>query len=182
MGKKFPNIEDKQIEFIKAQQMFFVATATDDSRINLSPKGLDSLRILGKNRVLWLNLTGSGNETAAHLQTDTRMTMMFCAFDGPPLILRLYGQARMVLTSDDEWAELYAHFNPLPGARQIFDVTVDLVHTSCGFGVPLYDFAGERPLLNRWAEKKGEDGIRTYWHDKNSISLDGAAIPIGDDD
>jgi len=182
MGEKYTAINDRHRVFIAKQQMFFVATGTADSRINLSPKGLDSLRLLGDNRVIWLNLTGSGNETAAHLQSDSRMTMMFCAFDGPPLILRLYGQARMVLTSDDEWAELYAHFEPLPGARQIFDMTVDLVHTSCGFGVPLYDFAGERPLLNRWAEKKGEEGIRTYWHDKNSTSLDGAAIPIGDDD
>ncbi len=181
MGKKFPNIEDKQMEFMKAQQMFFVATATQDSRINLSPKGLDSLRILGKNRVIWLNLTGSGNETAAHLPHDNRMTIMFCAFEGSPLILRLYGHARMILTSDEQWDELYAHFDPLPGARQIFDMSVDLVHTSCGFGVPCYDFTGDRPVLNRWAEKKGDAGIRDYWRDKNSISLDGEAIPIDDD-
>jgi len=107
---------------------------------------------------------------------------MFCAFEGSPLILRLYGHARMILTSDEQWDELYAHFDPLPGARQIFDMSVDLVHTSCGFGVPLYDFAGERPVLNRWAEKKGRAGIRDYWRDKNSISLDGETIPIADDD
>jgi len=182
MGEKYTAINERHSKFIRKQQMFFVATATDESRINLSPKGLDSLRLLGDNRVIWLNLTGSGNETAAHLQTDSRMTIMFCAFDGPPLILRLYGGARMILPSDDAWGELYAHFDPLPGARQIFDMSVDLVHTSCGFGVPLYDFAGERPLLNRWAEKKGEAGIRDYWRDKNSISLDGKAIPLPDDD
>jgi len=182
MGEKYTVINDRHSAFIHKQQMFFVATATDDSRINLSPKGLDSLRILGENRVLWLNLTGSGNETAAHLPHDDRMTVMFCAFDGPPLILRLYGHARMVLTCDDEWDELYAHFNPLPGARQIFDMSVDLVHTSCGFGVPCYDFIGDRPVLNGWAEKKGAAGIRDYWREKNSTSLDGEAIPIADDD
>jgi len=180
MGEKYAAINERHSKFIRKQQIFFIATATDESRINLSPKGLDSLRILGDNRVIWLNLTGSGNETAAHLQTDSRMTIMFCAFNGPPLILRLYGTARMILPSDDVWGELYAHFDPLPGARQIFDVAVDLVYTSCGFGVPLYDFAGERPLLNRWAEKKGEAGIRDYWRDKNSISLDGEAIPIAE--
>jgi len=181
MGEKFTAINDRHRDFIARQQMFFVATATADSRINLSPKGLNSLRVLGPNRVIWLNLTGSGNETAAHLAQDGRMTVMFCAFEGPPLILRLYGHARILLTSDDGWDECYAHFDPLPGARQIVDMDVDLVHTSCGFGVPLYDFAGQRPLLNRWAEKKGDAGIRDYWRDKNSISLDGEPIPIDDD-
>ncbi len=180
MGEKYAALNDRHSTFIAKQQMFFVATTADESRINLSPKGLDSLRILGANRVIWLNLTGSGNETAAHLPHDDRMTIMFCAFEGPPLILRLYGHARMVLTSDDAWGALYAHFDPLPGARQIFDMAVDMVHTSCGFGVPLYDFTGERPLLNRWAEKKGEAGIHDYWREKNSISLDGEAIPIAD--
>lgn len=182
MGEKFNAINERHGAFIRKQQMFFVATATADSRINLSPKGMDSLSVLGANRVIWLNLTGSGNETAAHLQTDSRMTIMFCAFDSPPLILRLYGHARMVLPSDDEWGELYAHFEPQPGARQIFDVHVDLVHTSCGFGVPLYDFTGERPLLSRWAEKKSETGIRDYWREKNSISLDGEPVSIDDHD
>ncbi len=178
MGEKFPAIQPRHQAFIERQHIFFVATAAASGRINLSPKGLDSLRILGEKRVLWLNLTGSGNETAAHVRQDGRMTIMFCAFDNPPLILRLYGHARMVLTSDAEWEDLYAHFDPLPGARQIFDLSVELVHTSCGFGVPLYDFIGERPTLNRWAEKKGERGIRDYWRKENRISLDGEAIPI----
>ncbi len=182
MGEKYTAINDRHSDFIARQQMFFVATATHESRINLSPKGLNSLRILGPNRVAWLNLTGSGNETAAHLLQDNRMTVMFCAFEGPPLILRLYGNARMVLTTDAEWNALYTHFDPLPGARHIFDLDVDLVHTSCGFGVPLYDFVGERPVLNRWAEKKGEVGIRNYWREKNSISLDGEPISIADND
>ncbi len=182
MGERFPSIQEQHAAFIRAQQIYFVATATADSRINLSPKGMDSLRIVDARRVVWLNLTGSGNETAAHLARDTRMTIMFCAFKGAPLILRLYGHARIVLPSDDAWAGLYARFEPQPGARQIIDMDVDLVQGSCGFGVPLFDFAGQRPLLRRWSEKKGEAGIRNYWREKNSISLDGETIPIAGDD
>jgi len=181
MGEKYETIPEKQIEFIKKQHIYFVATATADSRINISPKRMDSLVVLNSNRVLWLNVTGSGNETAAHLQEDDRMTIMFCSFDKVPLILRLYGRARMILTSDDKWGELYSHFKPLLGARQIFDMHVDLAHTSCGYGVPLYNFSGDRPTLGKWAEKKGDAGIRDYWGEKNSISLDGEPIPIDDD-
>jgi len=178
MGEKYLEIPERQIEFIGKQRMFFVGTATADGKINISPKGMDSLRILSPNRVLWLNVTGSGNETAAHLQSSDRMTIMFCAFEGAPLILRLYGQAKMILPSDAAWPELYGLFEPLPGARQIFDLNIDLVHTSCGFGVPLYDFVGDRSQLNAWAESKGEDGIASYWQEKNTVSLDGEAIPI----
>ncbi len=181
MGEKYTSIPEKQLAFIAQQKMYFVGTATVDSRVNISPKGMDSLVVLNENRVLWLNVTGSGNESAAHLQDNDRMTIMFCSFEKVPLILRLYGKARMILTSDDNWDEYYSHFKPLAGARQIFDVSVDLVHTSCGYGVPLYDFVGERPTLNTWAEKKGKQGIKDYWQDKNSISLDGAPIPIADD-
>ncbi len=180
MGEKYSAIPDKQLEFIKQQKMYFVGTATADSRVNISPKGMDSLRVLTPNRVIWLNVTGSGNESAAHLQENTRMTLMFCSFDKTPLILRLYGQARMILTDDAEWDMLYSSFKPLPGARQIFDVSVDLVHTSCGYGVPLYDFVGERQTLKKWAEHKGDEGIRDYWKAKNSISLDAKPIPIDD--
>jgi len=179
MGKKFPEIEDKQIEFIKAQKMYFVGSATADSRINVSPKGMDSFRVIDKNRVVWLNVTGSGNETAAHLQSDERMTIMFCAFEGNPKILRLYGTAKTIHTDDEAWGELYNLFEPLPGARQIFDMHVDLVHTSCGFGVPLYDYVGDRDMLNTWAVKKeSATGIEQYWQDKNSVSLDGESIYI----
>ncbi|MDQ6956444.1 MAG: pyridoxamine 5'-phosphate oxidase family protein [Mariprofundaceae bacterium] len=179
MGEKYTSIPDKQLEFIKQQKMYFVGTATADSRINISPKGMDSFVVLNANRVLWLNVTGSGNESAAHLQKNDRMTIMFCSFEKVPLILRLYGHARMVLTGDDDWDELYSLFEPIAGARQIFDVSVDLVHTSCGYGVPLYDFVGERQTLKKWAEKKGDDGIRDYWLDKNAISLDDETIPLG---
>jgi len=179
MGKKFPEIEDKQIQFIKEQHMFFVGSATADSRINISPKGMDSFRVIDKNRVVWLNVTGSGNETAAHMQSDDRMTIMFCSFEGKPKILRLYGTAKTVHMGDEGWNDLYALFDPLPGARQIFDMHVDLVHTSCGFGVPLYDFVADREMLNEWAERKERTvGIKQYWQDKNAVSLDGEPIYI----
>jgi hypothetical protein len=178
MGQKFDALSEKHIGFIGEQKIFFVGTATADSRVNISPKGMDSLRVLGPNRVAWLNLTGSGNETAAHVQQSPRMTIMFCAFDGAPLILRLYGTALAVHQGDAEWEELFGLFNQLPGARQIFDVTVDLVQTSCGFGVPFFDYVGERETLSDWAVKKGDAGIRQYWADKNRTSLDGTPTHI----
>jgi len=182
MGEKYSEIPERQVDFIAGQKIFFVATAATEGRVNVSPKGMDSLRVLGPNRVVWLNVTGSGNETAAHLPENDRMTIMFCALEGAPLILRLYGHARMVLPGDEQWQELIGLFEPLPGARQIFDIAVDLVHTSCGFGVPLYEFMGGRPQLNAWAERKGDEGIRAYWQEKNSVSLDGLSIPVSGSD
>ena len=173
MAKLYQHISPKIQQFIQDQKIFFVATATADSRINLSPKGMDSLRILDPNRVAWLNVTGSGNETAAHVQENPRMTLMFTAFEDNPLILRLYGTARAIHKDDPEWQLLFPLFRPLPGARQIFDLAVDLVQTSCGMAVPLYDYVGEREQLNTWAAKKGEDGIKAYWEETNHVSLDG---------
>jgi hypothetical protein len=178
MGQRYDSLSEKHIQFIAEQKLFFVGTATEDSRINISPKGMDSLRVLGANRVAWLNLTGSGNETAAHVQQSPRMTIMFCAFAGDPLILRLYGTAKAIHRGDPEWTELIPLFPPQPGARQIFDVAIDLVQTSCGFGVPFYTYDGEREMLTNWAEKKGEAGIRQYWTDKNQQSLDGISTHI----
>lgn len=178
MGKKYEALSDDHIAFIAAQKIFFVGTAAAEGRVNISPKGMDSLRVLGPNRVVWLNVTGSGNESAAHVQQNPRMTVMFCAFEGDPKILRLYGTARAIHHSDADWAELAALFPPLPGARQVFDLTVDLVQTSCGFGVPFFDFAGQREQLNEWANKKGESGIRQYWADRNAVSLDGQPTHI----
>lgn len=172
MGKRYSEISSKLRKFIEAQKIFFVGTATADSRVNISPKGMDSLRVLGPNRVLWLNVTGSGNETAAHVQLSPRMTLMFTAFEGDPMILRLYGQARVVHHNDSDWAELYALFRPLPGARQIFDLTVDLVQTSCGMAVPFFDYVGEREQLNNFARRRGRKGIQDYWREKNQLSLD----------
>ncbi|MEX1199236.1 MAG: pyridoxamine 5'-phosphate oxidase family protein [Methylophaga sp.] len=178
MAQQFPALTDRLIDFIRAQQLFFVGTATADSRVNISPKGMDSLRVINANRVIWLNVTGSGNETAAHILQNPRMTIMFAAFNGKPMILRLYGKARAVHQNDAEWAEMFVMFDPLPGARQIFIVDIDLVQTSCGMAVPLFDYAGDRESLNNWAEKKGDVGIREYWRLNNQQSIDGIETDI----
>jgi hypothetical protein len=178
MGQRTNELSGNLIDFVRAQKIFFVATAAADGRVNVSPKGMDSLRVLNKNRVAWLNVTGSGNETAAHVQELPRMTLMFCAFEGEPLILRLYGQARVIHPADAEWPALYALFTPLSGARQIFDLSLDLVQSSCGFAVPFFEYQGEREQLLRWAEKKGEDGLKQYWREKNCVSLDGKPIEL----
>ena len=178
MGKRYSEIPDKLKQFIEEQKVFFVGTATADSRINISPKGMDSLRVLNANRVIWLSVTGSGTETSAHIQEDQRMTIMFAALEGNPMILRLYGDARVIHKNDPEWKDIVTLFKPLPGARQIFDLAVDLVQISCGMGVPLYDFVGEREQLNEWADKKGDEGIKEYWKDKNQESIDGKPTHI----
>lgn len=172
MGKRHDRLSEEHVAFIGRQHLFFVATATANSRVNLSPKGVDSFRVLSNERVAWLNLTGSGNETAAHVQQHPRMTVMFCAFEGPPVILRLYGTAEVIHRNEPRWDILFAGFTPLPGARQIFDLKVDFVQTSCGMGVPLYDYRGDRKLLEEWATRQGEAGLRQYWERKNQLSLD----------
>ena len=161
--------------FIERQPLFFVATAARDGRVNVSPKGLDSLRILGDRRIVWLNLSGSGNETAAHLRDTPRMTLMFAAFEDSPLILRVYGQARVVHARDDAWREHVERFPEMAGSRQIFDLTIDLVQTSCGTGVPLMRFARQRgpEELLPFYEAMGADGVRDYWRRKNLTSIDG---------
>lgn len=178
MGQRFDKISDKHRAFIEKQHMFFVATAAKDGRVNLSPKGLDSLRVLDEQTAVWLNGTGSGNETAAHLLDNLRMTLMFCAFEGNPLILRLYGQAETYHPRDDEWEAYIGLFPELRSARQIYKLHVDLVQTSCGFGVPLYSFEGDREQMHSWAETKGEEGIHAYWVEKNQLSLDGQPTQI----
>lgn len=178
MGQQYNSIPEKMIEFIRRQHLFFVGTATADSRVNISPKGMDSLRVLDANRVVWLNVTGSGNETAAHVQQVPRMTIMFAAFEGSPLILRLYGQARVIHHNDAEWPALCALFKSTPGARQIFDLKIDLVQSSCGMAVPFYDYVEDREQLKNWAVNKGEQGIKDYWQNKNQLSLDGLATHI----
>lgn len=178
MGQRYTALTEKLSEFIRRQKMFFVGTADRDGHVNVSPKGMDTLRIIDSTHLVWLNLTGSGNETAAHLAATGRITLMFCAFEGDPLILRVYGQGRAIYPHDAEWPNAAPRFPALPGARQIIDVQIALVQTSCGFGVPLFDFRAERELLRVWAEKKGPDGIRQYWQDKNQTSLDGKPIAI----
>ena len=182
MGRKFDALSEQHIRFIAEQKIFFVATATEDSRVNLSPKGMDALRVVDAGRVVWLNLTGSGNETSAHVQRDPRMTLMFCAFEDPPMILRVYGAARVVHPGDPDWADLLSLFKPLPGARQIFDLAVDLVQTSCGMGVPYFTYSGDREQLVDWAVKKGDEGVRDYWEQKNQVSIDGIPTRIVDRD
>lgn len=177
MARFYPALEEKHRAFIAVQQMFFTATGTVTSRLNLSPKGMDSLRVLSDARVAYLDLTGSGNETAAHLAHDGRMTLMWCSFDADPLILRLYGRGRVVRRQDPEWSELHRHFPALPGERQIIVLDVESVQTSCGYAVPRYTYAGERDTLARWAEKKGPVGLLDYWREKNQISIDG--LPTG---
>jgi hypothetical protein len=180
MGQRYSEISDKLQQFIEDQKIFFVGTATADSRVNISPKGMNSLRVLGKNRIVWLNVTGSGNETSAHIQENPRMTIMFAAFEGNPIILRLYGKANVVHKNDSEWNKLYSLFHPIPGARQIFDLSVDLVQTSCGMAVPFLDYVKEREQLKKWASKKGDAGIKECWLEKNQISLDGKPTHIKD--
>ena len=173
MAKIFEALTPKLISFIEAQNMFFVGTAAPDGMVNISPKGQESLKVLGPKKVLWLNLTGSGNETAAHLRELNRITIMFCSFDEKPLILRLYGSSKVYYPKDKKWDSLSGTFPSHPGARQIFEVTLDMVQTSCGFAVPRYNFMEQRSKLNEWAEHKGEAGIQEYWSKKNTISLDG---------
>ncbi len=180
MAKDFPSIEPAHREFILRQHMFFVASAAATGHINLSPKGLDSLRILGNNEIAYLDLTGSGNETAAHLLADGRLTLMFCAFEGTPLILRLYGRGRSLPRSSAKYgAILAAEFGgtePL-GARQMILLDVERVQTSCGYAVPSFTFAGDRAGLTRWAEAKGEKGLEAYRRAHNLTSIDG--FPTG---
>lgn len=178
MAQQYPELSEKHQQFIEKQNLFFVGTATTDSRVNISPKGMDSFRVLSKTKVAWLNMTGSGNETAAHVQEDARMTIMFTAFEGDPMILRLYGQAEVIHQNDAKWNEYYSLFKAMPGARQIFELSLDLVQTSCGMAVPYYNYIDEREQLNNWAIKQGEQGIQEYWQLKNQQSLDGVATHI----
>lgn len=176
MAKKYDHISVDIQQFIKAQHLFFVSTAPIEGKINLSPKGMDSLRVISPNRIVWLNLTGSGNETAAHLQENDRMTIMFCAFEGKPLILRLYGYAKIYHTGDKEWDEHFPRFPAWPGARQIVVMDVDMVQTSCGFAVPLMDYKADRQELEKWATKQGDDKLKAYFQENNAVSIDGKVI------
>ncbi len=180
MGRRYENLTEAHREFIARQKLFFVATAAAGGTINLSPKGLDSLRVLDERHLVWLNLTGSGNETAAHLESDPRITLMFCAFSGKPMILRIYGRGRAHHPGEPGWARYRDLFPDLPGARQLIEVTIEQVQTSCGMGVPLYHYIGDRRDLLEWAARKGENGIRAYWKKHNTQSLDGLPIPFPD--
>lgn len=165
-------LTDKQIAMIAAQPVFFVATAAAEGRINLSPKGYDAFRVLSPTRVAYLDLGGSGNETHAHLAADGRITVMFCNFDRPALILRIYGRGRPVLPQDAEWEALAAHFTMLPGTRQIFDIAVESVQGSCGWGVPFMSLEGERETLKK-AHRQSDPAEWEAKMAKRTSSIDG---------
>ena len=180
MAKVFDTLPDDLADFIREQHVFFVASAplAAEGHVNLSPKGMDCLRVLTPNRVAYLDLTGSGNETSAHVAENGRITLMWCAFSGPPRILRLFGQGRTVLPASADWVELRPLFPGYPGTRQIMVAEVDRVQTSCGFGVPLMTYTGERDALVKYAETTGEVGLARYRQETNAISMDGLPAPL----
>jgi hypothetical protein len=178
MSKFTKKITARHQIFIETQKIFFVSTAPNSGRINLSPKGMDSFKVMNENRVLWLNVTGSGNETAAHLLENERITIMFCSFEKEPKILRLYGRGKEIKPNDRSWKEVISLFPETPGTRQIFDITIESAQTSCGMSIPFYEFKGERNDLNNWAENQGEENIKQYWEDKNQTSIDGLPTHI----
>ena len=182
MARQFTALDDAHRAFIARQRIFFTASATADSRINLSPREGSAFRATGANSVCYLDQTGSGAETAAHLLADGRLTIMFCSFEAEPQILRLYGQGRSLLRGTPDYDALLASaFDGVesPGARQIVCLDVELVQTSCGYGVPFFAFAGERDRLKTWARSQGEAGMADYRARKNAVSLDGLPTDFG---
>ncbi|MEB3336366.1 MAG: pyridoxamine 5'-phosphate oxidase family protein [Leptolyngbyaceae bacterium] len=181
MAKLFDSITDELRTFIETQHIFFVATAplSPEGHVNLSPKGLGGFKVLSPHQVAYLDLTGSGNETSAHLQENGRITLMFCAFQEPPRILRLYGAGHTVLPGSPEWDDLAPLFPSTPGMRQIIVADIERVQTSCGCGVPLYAYQEQRQILVEWAEKKGTEGLKAYQQTKNRSSIDGLPTPLG---
>lgn len=175
MAKVYDSINETIQEFINRQKMFFVSSAplSAEGHVNLSPKGVDCFRILSPGRVAYMDLIGSGNETSAHLLENGRITLMFCAFEGPPNILRLYGTGYTVLPGQAEWSTLSPLFSIYPSTRQIVVADITRVQTSCGFGVPFYDYKGERDQHFRWAAQKGETALEAYKQEKNLCSIDG---------
>ena len=178
MGKRLAELSPELIEFINKQKMFFVGTAANKGRVNISPKGMDTFRVLDQNKILWLNLTGSGNETAAHLIKNNRMTIMFCSFEKKPLILRLYGNAEIFHIRDEKFHEYVELFPELSGRRQIIEMQVDMVQTSCGYAVPYMDFKEERKTLNSLADKREDKKLKEYRLEKNTKSIDGFETKI----
>ncbi len=175
MGSFHESIRSDLVEWIERQPMFFVATAPlqADGHVNVSPKGLDSFRVIDKNTVAYLDLTGSGAETVAHLRENGRITVMFCAFEGKPQIVRLFGTGRSIHPGDPEWDEAAALFPDYTSARSVVTVDVHRVGSSCGYGVPLMDLVSDRDRLLTWAEAKGADQMPSYWANQNSTSIDG---------
>lgn len=180
MGKFHDSIKPAHKTFIEQQHIFFVATAplSTDGHVNLSPKGLDCFRVLDDHTVAYMDLISSGNETSAHTLENGRVTFMFCSFDSTPNILRLYGKGFTVLPGTAQWNSYAQHFTIYPSTRQIIVANIHLVQTSCGFGVPMFDYQGERSIHFDWAEKMGEGGLKEYMQQKNLKSLDGLPTSI----
>ena len=175
MGKLFPDIDERNARFIRAQKVFFVATAPLDGEglVNCSPKGLESFAVLDPKTVAYLDLIGSGIETVAHLRENGRIVFMFCALEGPPRVLRLHGRGEVVEPGDPDWQELAAHFPSYPNARAVVRARIHRVADSCGYAVPQYRFENERRQLHDWAEKRGEEGLESYKREYNQKSLEG---------
>ncbi|MBM4125260.1 MAG: pyridoxamine 5'-phosphate oxidase family protein [Nitrospira sp.] len=180
MAKFFTELNDGLRQFIASQHVFFNASAPNEGRINLSPKGLDTFRILSDKQVAYLDLTGSENETAAHLAENGRLTLMFCSFEDKPLILRLYGKGRVVHPRDPQWQELRASFPTIPGERQIIVMDIESIMSTCGFAVPLYKYKGQRTLLPDWSSKMGEERLEEYRTQRNLQSIDGLPTYLND--
>lgn len=182
MGNITQSLNQKDKDFILNQKMFFVSTAPKDGKINLSPKGLDdTFKIIDDNKILWLNYFGSGNETAAHLLEDDRMTIMLCAFEGKPNIMRLYCTARAIQEKDKEWEEYISNFSISRAARQVFEVTIENVNSSCGMGVPLYDFVEQRSELTTYFDKHNDADYKKYMKKNNQTSFDGKPTKLFED-
>lgn len=181
MGKLHDSIKPAHKEFIEQQHIFFVSTAplSEDGRVNVSPKGLNCFKVLTENKIGYMDLISGGNETSAHILENGRITIMFCSFEGSPNILRLYGKGFTVLPGSIEWEQYAPHFKIFPSTRQLIIANIDLVQTSCGFGVPLYSYSGEREIHFEWAENKGADGLQEYVQQNNLKSLDGLPSAIG---
>lgn len=181
MAKFYSQLTSELQNFIAEQKVFFTATAPIEGRINLSPKGIDTFCCIDFQTVAYLDLTGSGNETSAHLEENGRMTIMFCSFSEKPLILRLYGMGEAIRPRDPNWENYHVYFQTLPGERQIIVLKIVCVQTSCGFGVPIYEFQQERQTLIDTAKKKGEKGLQDYWQAKNVKSIDGLPTKLLED-
>jgi len=177
MARTHDSLDDTLRDWIAAQHVFFVATAptATDGHVNVSPKGYDTFRILDDSTVAYLDLTGSGVETIAHLQDNARLTIMFCGFEGPPRIVRLFGQGDVVRPGDDGFGELLGRFEPVPGIRSIIRCRLDRIQSSCGYSVPFLAFESDRETLRDWAERKGPDDLVDYRAEKNATSIDGLA-------
>ena len=180
MANFFDKLDDNMKEFILKQQIFFVATAPKEGKINLSPKGLDGLKIINNNKLLWLNYFGSGNETAAHLLEDDRMTLMMCAYEGEPKILRIYAKVNVIQEKDAIWNEYISQFENIHGARQVFELNIESINDSCGWGVPLYQYQGQRDKLTNYFDNSTKEDHLAYMKKNNQLSFDGKETKLFD--